>query len=297
MISIIICSIDADRVRKVTDNIRTTIGVDHELIVINNAKELGGMGAGYNTGAERAKYDMLCFMHDDVEFLTSGWGHHVLSHFDRQPDLGLIGIAGSRYKSNTLSGWWSNLPHADCCNIFQRTAKGKDRKVLLRPAGQQQILVPVKSLDGVWLCTRKSTWQQFPFNTRELRSFHFYDLDISLRISTTYTVGVVYDIDLVHFSKGNFGDEWVNGAIHFHESVNKVPLPASLDEVPATATEAHVCRAWLGRLRIENISWANRRRWVQAAQPHQFPGMRSAVLGFYFPYVKKAKMRLKALIS
>ncbi|MBP1649866.1 MAG: hypothetical protein H6Q26_23 [Bacteroidetes bacterium] len=296
MLSIIICSIDPERVRTVTANIHATIGVEHEVIIINNAKELGGMGAGYNTGAARAQYETICFMHDDIEFLTAGWGQSVLSHFKSDASLGLIGIAGSRYKSKTISGWWTNQATADCCNIYQRNLKGKDRKFLLRPAGKNGVIVPVKSLDGVWLCTRKRIWEEFPFNTADLKGFHFYDLDISLRISEKYTVAVVYDVDLVHFSNGNFGDEWVRGAIFFHEEVNKVALPVSLD-APAENAEAHVCKSWLRRLRIEKISWENRKLWVKAGHAMDFPGLWGTVAGFYFPYVKQAKIKLKTILS
>lgn len=296
MLSIIICSIDPGRVRTVTANIQATIGIEHEVIIINNAKELGGMGAGYNTGAARAQYDTLCFMHDDVEFLTPDWGQNVLSHFKSDAGLGLIGIAGSRYKSKTISGWWTNQATADCCNIYQRNLKGKDRKFLLRPAGKNGVIVPVKSLDGVWLCTRKRIWQEFPFNTADLKGFHFYDLDISLRISEKYTVAVVYDVDLVHFSNGNFGDEWVRGAVFFHEQVNKVSLPVSMDP-PAENAEAHVCKSWLKRLRIEKITWQNRKLWVKAGHALDYPGLWGTVAGFYFPYIKQAKMKLKAMIS
>lgn len=296
MVSIVICSIDPQRMRTVSANIQATIGIEHEVIIIDNAKELGGMGAGYNTGASRAKYDIICFMHDDVEFLTQGWGQCVLTHFKSSASPGLIGIAGSRYKSKTISGWWTNQPKADCCNIYQRLPTGKDRKFLLRPAGKNDVSVPVKVLDGVWLCTRKKIWEEFPFNTAELKGFHFYDLDISLRISEKYTVAVVYDVDLLHFSNGNFGDEWVRGAIYFHEQVNKVPLPASVD-VPAANAEAHVCKAWLQRLQIEKISWQNRKLWVKAAKAMDHPGLWPAVAGFYFPYVEQAKMKLKKMIS
>ena len=90
MISVIICSVNPARAEAVTKNIAATIGVPHEVIIINNAKELGGMGAGYNTGAERAVYDMFCFVHDDVEFHTKDWGKNVIAHFEEDADLALI---------------------------------------------------------------------------------------------------------------------------------------------------------------------------------------------------------------
>ena len=296
MISVVICSANSARTIKVRENIAATIGVAHEIIVISNAKELGGMCAGYNTGAEKATYDFLCFVHDDVEFLTKDWGKEVIAGFSQDNRLGLIGIAGSRYKSKTLSGWWTGLPEADCCSIFQRTPKGNNRKITLRPPGMDGKMIPVRTLDGVLLCMPKKVWQQYPFNTK-LKGFHFYDLDISLRISQHYTVAVVYNIDLVHFSPGGFGDEWVQGAIRYHEQENEVALPCSVDGILTDEQEKKVCFSWLQRLRLEHISKANRERWVEASGARNFPGSKRYIAGFFFPYIAQLKMKLITLLS
>lgn len=297
MISVVICSANSARVAKATENIAATIGVAYEIIVISNAKELGGMCAGYNAGAVQAAYGLLCFVHDDVEFLTKDWGKNVTNHFNADRQLGLIGIAGSRYKSKTLSGWWTGLPEADCCSIFQRTAKGNNRKIVLRPAGMEGNSIPVCTLDGVWLCMRKDIWQQHPFNSEQLKGFHFYDLDISLRVSQHHKVAVVYDIDLVHFSAGRFADEWVEGAIYFHEQVNKVTLPYSVDGHTSYEKEKVVCRSWLRRLQLEPVSHACRSRWCEAAGARNFPGNQRYITGFFFPYAAQLKARIIALLS
>lgn len=293
MISVVICSVTPARAEAVTKNIAATIGVPHEVIIINNAKELGGMGAGYNAGAEKGKYEICCFVHDDVEFYTKDWGKNVIAHFEEDKDLALIGLAGSRYKSKTLSGWTTFLKHADCYNIHQRNRKGKDRHDVMRAAGMEGKSIPVRTLDGVWLCMRKSIWREFPFNTKELKGFHFYDIDLSLRVSSKYKVAVVYDVDLVHFSIGNFGNEWVLGAIDFHTRINKIAVPCSVDGVLAPEWEQTVSRGWLRRLSIEKIAFKNKQLWVKVA------GATSTadILPFYFNYFKRFKLKLRRAIK
>lgn len=276
MISVIICSADNGRIEKVKANIAATIGVPYEILVITNAKELGGICKGYNTGAAEAAYDILCFVHDDVTFLTPEWGVRTAAHFVQQEALGLIGLAGSRYKSAAISGWATGQPAFDCCNIFQVGKSGAPQRVYLHPAGQPDNLVSVRTLDGVWLCMRKTVWQQYPFNEEKLPGFHFYDLDISLRVSQRYMAGVVFDIDLVHDSMGSFGEAWINHAIHFHRHINQVPLPAlapgAAGEAAVATAEKKVTSYWLNRLMKEPVSEAVRCRWILAAGAWKQPG-------------------------
>ncbi len=59
----------------------------------------------YNRGAAKAKYDILCFVHDDVEFITPDWGKNILQHFADDPDTGVLGVGGSICKCRMASAW------------------------------------------------------------------------------------------------------------------------------------------------------------------------------------------------
>ncbi len=50
MISIIICSRDADYLRKVSENVAATIGVPYEIQAIDNSKGAYGICEAYNLG-------------------------------------------------------------------------------------------------------------------------------------------------------------------------------------------------------------------------------------------------------
>ena len=70
MISVVICSINKILAEQVSKNIHDTIGVPFELIVIDNNLLKKGIAHVYNLGAGRAKYDVICFVHEDVLFQT-----------------------------------------------------------------------------------------------------------------------------------------------------------------------------------------------------------------------------------
>lgn len=73
MISIIICSKNKDLLKDVSANIELTIGVPYEIIAIENNKGEFGICKAYNDGASKAKYDIFCFMHEDISFETQNW--------------------------------------------------------------------------------------------------------------------------------------------------------------------------------------------------------------------------------
>jgi len=278
MVSIIICSANKDRLALVKQNIADTIGADYELIVMEDAASTGICEA-YNRAAEKALYEILCFVHDDVAFQTLNWGQLLSGHFERDEKLGLLGLAGSRYKSKTLSGWWTGIQEADCCNILQRRKNGHYRRFLARPAGLAGDAVPVKTLDGVMLVMRKKVWKEIPFNSEMLKGFHFYDMDISLRVSEKYRVAVIYDIDLVHFSMGHFSDQWISAAVHFHKEVCPVGLPCSIDTLPGDNEQA-VNRSWLSRLGIEKITFKAKMLWCRESGAWKFPANRLYMIRF-----------------
>ena len=100
MISIIISSVNKNQLRLVAENIRKTIGVPFELLSFDNHEGKYGICEIYNKGIAKAKYDILCFMHEDIEIHTDKWGNIVSAYFENNKELGLVGVAGSDNKSS-----------------------------------------------------------------------------------------------------------------------------------------------------------------------------------------------------
>ena len=119
MLSIITCSIKPEQLKAFKKNIEDTIGIPFELIAFDNRVYQYGLCKVYNECARQAKYDFLCFAHEDISFQTYDWGKIIISELSK-PDCGVIGFAGASHKSLTISGWHSSAQY-DRFNYIQQS--------------------------------------------------------------------------------------------------------------------------------------------------------------------------------
>ncbi len=271
MISVIICSINNDLAQQVQKNIADTIGVVWESIIIENTLSPKSLTEVYNVGASKAQYDVLLFVHEDVLFQTKNWGAKLLDYFEKDNSLGLIGIAGSKYKSSVPSGWFSGIKALDCCNILHVDSNDQKLPMYFNPVPEsptQDVVV----LDGVLLCCKKNVWQQVKFDEIFLKGFHLYDIDFSFRVAQKFKVIVSFEIDLIHLTEGgNFGDEWVNNTLLWH-SKKQSSLPYYTKDVSLQKSkfESVFVRNWLIRLKQENISFSNKICWLYKSKTWRY---------------------------
>ena len=263
MISVIICSINKILAGQVQKNIASTIGVDWEPIVIDNTIAPESITNVYNLGAAKAKYELLCFVHEDVLFQTKNWGVKMVDYFKNDASLGLIGIAGSKYKSKTPSGWFSGITDIECCNITHVDSGGNQQRMYYNPVADsltQEVMV----LDGVLLCCPKKVWEAIRFDETLLKDFHLYDLDFSFRVAEKFKVITTFEIDLVHLTQGgSFGNKWVEYTLLWHQQMqNKLPAFTSGNHFKGKHFERIILKRWLIRLKHENISFYNQLNWL-----------------------------------
>ena len=247
MISVIICSADAGELEKVKENIAATIGVPYEIISSDNSDGRKGICEVYNNGVAQAKYETLCFMHEDIEMKTENWGRKVIEIFDQDSEIGLIGIAGGGYKSLTPSGWYNYHLEENggfYCNLIQgyKYAEKPDKLDYRNP--NNALSSGVACIDGCWFCTRKKAALQYPFDQNLLKKFHGYDLDFSLAISQSYKAVVTFEVLLKHFSEGKFDKVWMDEVLKVHKKwaellpVNKAGLAENrLKQIERNALE------------------------------------------------------------
>ena len=145
MISIIICSRTASISDELIHNIKQTIGIPFELVIIDNSNNFYSIFSAYNEGVKRSKYEVLCFMHDDIIFKTNDWGIIVMNRFNSS-NLGAVGVAGSPYYAILPGAWWSG--GYICQSIYG------EQELAYQP--KQDNALPVVVLDGVWFCVRKT---------------------------------------------------------------------------------------------------------------------------------------------
>jgi len=287
LISIVICSVDPQRLSNVRRNIADTIGVDYEIIAIDNRVRNLGLCQAYNEGAENSRFDCICFLHEDIEFISQDWGVTLLRHFQNDPSLGLVGLAGSRYKSSKPSGWSDGWGEDICINIWHGQPDAMEQTLVKPKQFTEDNLVSVVALDGVFLCSPRAVWSKVRFSD-QLTGFHYYDVDYSLRVAQKYSVAVAYDIPLLHFSLGNFGREWASQALLYAKS-SSVPLPAHvLGSVSANGVrlrERATVRCWLKLLRKKKLPFSLRFKWLRNSGFGSFPGL--WWLAFKFLFIRK----------
>lgn len=214
MISIIICSRRSGIAPELADNIRRTVGVAHECIVIDNSHDQYSIFTAYNEGVRLSKYPFLLFMHDDIAYRTENWGARVLNHFADER-VGAIGVAGTAYLPSHPSTWWS--PWLGYQHIIH-PIPGKDILALSSFSCDLSVDREAVALDGVWFCIRKSLFEKLRFDDRTYKGFHFYDIDTTLQVYLQgHRLLCITDILIEHKSLGAYDEKWIQEALVFHK--------------------------------------------------------------------------------
>lgn len=276
MISIVICSANEEELAQVSENIGNTVGVAYEIIAIDNRTAGRGICEVYNEGARRARFDILCFMHEDIELRTTGWGAKVLDIFNQNPELGLLGIAGGGYKSLAPSSWYNYFLqenggfYANLVQGYRHT--GREETVEYKNP-RNEPLSRVACIDGCWMCTRREVVRQFRFDEKLLKGFHGYDLDFSIAVNQRYQVAVTFEVLLKHFSEGNFNQTWRTQILKVQKKWPHV-LPLNIDGLPDSSLkrierdayevflQQAVKEKWFSKWQLVRLIWTTRRSRV-----------------------------------
>jgi hypothetical protein len=227
MISIIICSRTPDISPALRENIEETIGLEHELIIIDNSDKAYSIFTAYNDGIGRTNYDALCFIHEDILFHTQHWGNIVLDHLE-DPSIGFIGVAGGVMLPRVPALWSFDR---QVKHIRQSSQKHESSELQQAGTFNDKHFQPVVALDGVFLACRKELFNHIRFDEETFSGFHCYDQDICLQ---SHTIGrenrVINNLLLEHFSTGKLNREWVECQLKTWRKWKKW-LPLSITEI------------------------------------------------------------------
>jgi glycosyltransferase involved in cell wall biosynthesis len=219
LLSLITCSRFSDIEDALKINLRETVGVKYELIVVNNSNGQKSIFEAYNEGIEKSTGDFLVFLHDDLRFKTINWGAIIEEIFDGNPQMGLLGIAGSKIKTRMPSPWWTNPIHIRIVQHHKDGKQSEEKNIGFK----DKELVEVAVLDGVLMVMRRD--EKIRFN-KYLKGFHNYDLDLSLEHHKlgkgVYTTNRIL---IEHFSGGTVDEKWYKSTSKFHKiRANELPV-------------------------------------------------------------------------
>jgi glycosyltransferase involved in cell wall biosynthesis len=252
MLSIIICSRSANIPSFLNENIKETIGCAHELVVIDNSTNQYSIFEAYNQGIKRSKGEFLCFIHDDINIQTNGWGKVVKEIFLQIPEAGLLGIAGGKIKTKMPSAWWDGGE-----NVLSLVQHHKNRPSELWNQGFDNFdTVEVATIDGVFMVMRRD--KRIMFDER-LKGFHNYDIYLSLKHHAfNKKVIVTNKILLEHFSEGSLNKSWYKSTSLFHKfykSYLPIVISGQQNDIQLKRTEFKVGLRFTTKLIEQKSYW------------------------------------------
>lgn len=193
--------------RKVDDSfvsmLKKTSGVSKiEILPVENDGKFS-LSKVYNDLIEKSENDIIVLCHDDIYFDSKNWASKVLNYFKRNPDYGILGVAGST--SLPSSGkWWEDFSKLKGIVNHEHDGKKWESKYSASKGNQ---LDDVLLVDGLFIAINKKNIKH-NFN-EEVKGFHFYDVDFSFRnYLEDVKIGVIYDVRVTHKSIGATNEQW-----------------------------------------------------------------------------------------
>jgi hypothetical protein len=224
MISVIVCSVNPDKCGALKEHIYSYIGTDFEFLSFDNRKAKWGIAKVYNHLAEKAKYDYLCFIHEDVFIGTQGWGQKMVSFVSDDHECGIIGFSGRTDVSHNLNSSWGSIRMERRANVWDNY-KGTtyvDRRSNFStyhyfPDPNGRNYSNVICIDGMFHFVKKHVWQEIRYDEITFSDFHFYDVDFSFAVARKYKNYVFLDMEVFHESTGKISAPYISGILYFWE--------------------------------------------------------------------------------
>lgn len=195
-------------------------GVKPVLNYIRNQQNLG-VSKALNIGAEAAKYDVLCFMHNDVFVFRENWTAAISGFISKTANAGVVGLYGAKTlrKDGTFRG--KTIVHAE-----------KNKPAMNKPVEK------VAVVDGLLLAMKKTVFQKCR-GFCDGFSVHYYDKDISLRAYKNGFINYVLNVPFEHVC-----------------AATRTQIPTE-DTIRDEAQEIF-CEAWSLYLPVDVSSWKDR---------------------------------------
>ncbi len=228
-LSLIICRYRDEHFDRLLANLDATLATGAERIVIDNRAGDYDIFSAYNEGIRRSTGEILCFLHEDLTFPERGWDRNALAHFDADPGLGMIGVAGGA-SATVLPRSWTHTyyPHDYARAVIEQDGAGVYGR---REEGFRQNTKQALLLDGIWFCVRRSLIEAhgLRFDESHYKGFHRYDFDFSMQVAQVARLAIVRDICPQHYSVGHRRREWLQASLDFQRKWNDV-LPCRVVE-------------------------------------------------------------------
>ncbi len=154
---------------------------------IRNPENLGPVRA-INQGMRAAKYDYVTVIHNDVLISERGWLEKIISFMEKDPKIGIAGLAGRKeiYKTGCVNE--ASLRH---------NLQNEDLNEPMRNEIDE-----VAVIDGLCFTMRRSLLYRIKGLDEAYGYMHCYDLDVSLASIAAGFKNVVVRVEAMHIANG-----------------------------------------------------------------------------------------------
>lgn len=192
-----------------------------EILMYENDGEMS-LTQIYNKGLKESVNDIVVFMHDDLILETSNMTPKIVKLFEKHPEYGIIGIAGT---DKLMSGmWWQN--RENMFGVVGHIHEGKRHVNHYSKGVFNDVLKDVVIVDGLFFMVRKSLLKK-EFN-EQFNGFHFYD--ISFCVENQFEgvkIGLTTKFGVTHKSVGITNKQWEKNKLLF-EALFEKRLPLTI---------------------------------------------------------------------
>jgi hypothetical protein len=189
-----------------------------EILVYENDGEMS-LTQVYNKGLKESVNDIIVFMHDDLILETPNMTPKIVKLFDKHPEYGIIGIAGTDKLTSGM--WWQN--RENMFGVVGHIHEGKRHVNHYSKGVFNDVLKDVVIVDGLFFMVRKSLLKK-EFN-EQFEGFHFYD--ISFCVENQFEgvkIGLTTKFGVTHKSVGMTNKQWEKNKLFF-EALYEKSLP------------------------------------------------------------------------
>jgi glycosyltransferase involved in cell wall biosynthesis len=184
------------------------------------------LSVAYNQILSESNNDIVVLCHDDIYFDSTGWVNKIVKHFEKNPEYGILGVAGST-NIPTSGMWWEN--RSKMIGIVNHEHEGKKWESKYCNSLGNDIKETI-IVDGLFIALHKERIKH-TFD-ESVDGFHFYDVNFGFKnYLDGVKVGVVFNIRITHKSIGMTNNKWEENRQIFAEKYKSV-LPQKIKVNP-----------------------------------------------------------------
>jgi len=223
MITVIYCTRSNNDQHK--EHLIKTSGLHNKIEVIEIINNGESLTTSYNRGLKMSNNNIVVFCHDDISIETKQWGQKLIKLFNKNPDFGIIGVAGTKYMGES-GRWWDKKNKM--YGKVKHTHEGKSWLSEYSSDLNQNIEETVV-VDGLFFAIDKTKIKK-EFN-EDFEGFHFYDVSFCFE---NYLEGVKNGVTTIirinHKSIGMTNDKWESNRIKFSTKYQNF-LPVEIPKI------------------------------------------------------------------